>query len=171
MKQALKTAVKKGVTQMSEKNMEVNTSPDGTEEVAAEAQVTKYMIGVSDGLRYGIDAEQVETILTDHTITHMPCVPEYVRGIVNLRGQIMPVIDLRLRLGKPPKDDCIIMVVNVESETISILVDTVEKMVDIPRSAIPPTPTQSHQKLVSGMCALPDGGTMLILDCDMLLHG
>lgn len=158
---------------MDENTMAANMIPEEgpAEESAAEAQTTKYMIGVSDGLRYGIDAEQVETILTDHTITHMPCVPEYIRGIVNLRGQIMPVIDLRLRLGKPPKDDCIIMVVNVESEAISILVDTVEKMVDIPKSAIHPMPTQSHQKLVSGMCSLPEGGTMLILDCDLLLHG
>ena len=158
---------------MSEKTMAVNESLEAVnpENTAAEAQTTKYMIGISDGLRYGIDAAQVETILTDHTLTHMPCVPEYVRGIVNLRGQIMPVIDLRLRLGKPPKDDCIIMVVNVESEAISILVDSVEKMVDIPKSAILPMPTQSHQKLVSGMCSLPEGGTLLILDCDLLLHG
>ncbi len=158
---------------MSEKTMAVNESLEAVnpENTAIEAQTTKYMIGISDGLRYGIDAEQVETILTDHTITHMPCVPEYVRGIVNLRGQIMPVIDLRLRLGKPPKDDCIIMVVNVESEAISILVDSVEKMVDVPKSAILPMPTQSHQKLVSGMCSLPEGGTLLILDCDLLLHG
>ena len=158
---------------MSEKTMAVNESLEAVnpENTAIEAQTTKYMIGISDGLRYGIDAEQVETILTDHTITHLPCVPEYVRGIVNLRGQIMPVIDLRLRLGKPPKDDCIIMVVNVESEAISILVDSVEKMVDVPKSAILPMPTQSHQKLVSGMCSLPEGGTLLILDCDLLLHG
>ena len=158
---------------MSEKTMAVNESLEAVnpENTAIEAQTTKYMIGISDGLRYGIDAEQVETILTDHTITHMPCVPEYVRGIVNLRGQIMPVIDLRLRLGKPPKDDCIIMVVNVESEAISILVDSVEKMVDVPKSAILPMPTQSQQKLVSGMCSLPEGGTLLILDCDLLLHG
>ena len=45
-------------------------------------------------------------------------------------------------------------------------------MVDIPKGAILPVPTQqSNQKLVSGMCSLPGGGTMLILDCDMLLHG
>ena len=110
------------------------------------------MIGISDGLRYGIDAEKVETILTDHTITHMPCVPEYVRGIVNLRGQILPVIDLRLRLGKPPKDGCIIMVVNVGSESVSILVDSVEKMVAVPHSIISPCPPRTIRRL-SPACA------------------
>ena len=124
-----------------------------------EVQATKYLICLSDGLRYGLDAEQVVEIITDHTITP-------------LRGQIIPVIDLRLRLGKMPQEDCCIMVVNVENESISILVDGVEKMVDIPKGAILPVPTQqSNQKLVSGMCSLPGGGTMLILDCDMLLHG
>ena len=137
-----------------------------------EVQATKYLICLSDGLRYGLDAEQVVEIITDHTITPLPCVPGYVRGVINLRGQIIPVIDLRLRLGKPPKDGCIIMVVNVGSESVSILVDSVEKMVAVPHSIILPMPTQqSNQKLVSGMCSLPGGGTMLILDCDMLLHG
>ena len=142
----------------------------GLEDGVVEIQTTKYMIGISDGLRYGIDAEKVETIATDHVIAPVPCVPSYIRGVVNLRGQIIPVIDLRLRLGKPPQDECILMVVNVENDTISILVDSVEKMVDIPQSAILPVPTQNHQKLVSGMCSLPEGGTMLILDCDLLLH-
>ena len=71
-----------------------------------------------------------------------------------------------------PQDDCCIMVVNVDNEPISILVDGVEKMVDVPKGSILPVPTQqSTQKLVSGMCSLPGGGTMLILDCDLLLHG
>lgn len=138
---------------------------------AIEVQMIKYLTCLSDGLRYGLDAEQVVEILTDHTITPLPCVPNYVQGVINLRGQIIPVIDLRLRLGKMPQDDHCIMVVNVDNEQISILVDGVEKMVDVAKSAILPVPTQSSQKMVSGMCSLPDGGTMLILDCDMLLHG
>ena len=145
------------------------TDADGK---AIEVQMTKYLICLSDGLRYGLDAEQVVEIITDHTITPLPCVPSYVRGVINLRGQIIPVIDLRLRLGKMPQEECCIMVVNVDNEVISILVDGVEKMVDISRGAILPVPTQqSAMKLVSGMCSLPGGNTMLILDCDLLLHG
>ena len=147
------------------------TAAAGVTDEDLESQSTRYMIGISDGLRYGIDAEKVETILTDHTITHMPCVPEYVRGIVNLRGQILPVIDLRLRLGKPQADENCIMVVNVGSDCMGILVDGVDKMVDVLQSSILPMPTQNPQKLISGMCSLPEGGTLLILDCDLLLHG
>ena len=159
---------------MTEQNVLLeDTRPGaGSGGTAAEMQATKYLICLSDGLRYGLDAEQVVEIITDHTITPLPCVPGYVQGVINLRGQIIPVIDLRLRLGKMPQDDCCIMVVNVDNEPISILVDGVEKMVDVPKGSILPGPTQqSTQKLVSGMCSLPGGGTMLILDCDLLLHG
>ena len=159
---------------MTEQNVLLeDTRPGaGSGGTAAEMQATKYLICLSDGLRYGLDAEQVVEIITDHTITPLPCVPGYVQGIINLRGQIIPVIDLRLRLGKMPQDDCCIMVVNVDNEPISILVDGVEKMVDVPKGSILPGPAQqSTQKLVSGMCSLPGGGTMLILDCDLLLHG
>ena len=146
-------------------------APPATDDVTAEAQASKYLICISDGLLYGVDAEQVETIITDHTITRLPRVPHYVRGIINLRGQIIPIIDIRLRLGKPEAGENCIMVVNVDNNCVGILVDGVEKMVDIPRDTILPMPTQNPQKLISGMCSLAEGGTMLILDCSLLLHG
>ena len=159
------------MSETMEKNLSITPASPNLDDEEQKVQSTDYMIGVSDSLRYGIDAEKVETILTDYTITHMPCVPSYVRGIMNLRGQIVPIIDLRLRLGKMPADECIIMVVRLESESVGILVDSVEKMVSIPQNIILPMPTQNAQKLVSGMCSLPEGGTLLILDCDLLLRG
>ena len=140
------------------------------EEAAPKLQTNKYLICISEGLLYGIDAEQVETIITDHTITRLPRVPHYVRGIINLRGQIIPIIDIRLRLGKPHAEESCIIVVNIGSDCMGILVDGVDKMVDVSRDSILPMPTQNPQKLISGMCSLPDGGTLLILDCGLLLH-
>ena len=140
------------------------------EDSAAEAQTNKYLICISDGLFYGVDAEKVETIITDHTITRLPRVPHYVRGIINLRGQIIPIIDIRLRLGKPQADESCIVVVNEGSDSMGLLVDGVDKMVDVNRSSILPMPTQNPQKLISGMCSLTDGKTLLILDCSLLLH-
>ena len=140
------------------------------EEAAPKLQTNKYLICISEGLLYGIDAEQVETIITDHTITRLPRVPHYVRGIINLRGQIIPIIDIRLRLGKPQAEESCIIVVNIGSDCMGILVDGVDKMVDVRRDSILPMPTQNPQKLISGMCSLPDGGTLLILDCGLLLH-
>ena len=124
-------------------------APIVPEEAAAEIQTNKYLICISDGLLYGVDAEQVETIITDHTITRLPRVP---------------------RLGKPEADESCIMVVNVGSDCIGILVDGVDKMVDVLPGSILPMPTQNPQKLISGMCSLPDGKTLLILDCGLLLH-
>ncbi len=144
---------------------------DGTLDAAAvEALTDQYLICISDSLFYGVDAEKVETIITDHTITRLPRVPHYVRGIINLRGQIIPVIDIRLRLGKPEAEENCIVVVNEGTDCIGILVDGVDKMVDIRRDFILPMPTQNPQKLISGMCSLLDGETLLILDCGLLLH-
>ena len=158
---------------MAEENLMFARETDeaaAADDNAAEALTDKYLICISDGLFYGVDAEQVETIITDHSITRLPRVPHYVRGIINLRGQIIPIIDIRLRLGKPEADENCIMVVNIGSDCMGILVDGVDKMVEIHRDSILPMPTQNPQKLISGMCSLPDGGTLLILDCGLLLH-
>ena len=159
---------------MSEENVLFarETEPDAAAaEGAPEILTDKYLIFVSDNLFYGIDAEQVVELITEHSITRLPRVPHYVRGIINLRGQIIPIIDIRLRLGKPEAGENCIMVVNVDNNCVGILVDGVEKMVDIPRDTILPMPTQNPQKLISGMCSLPEGKTLLILDCSLLLHG
>ena len=159
---------------MSEENVLFarETEPDAAAaEGAPEILTDKYLIFVSDNLFYGIDAEQVVELITEHSITRLPRVPHYVRGIINLRGQTIPIIDIRLRLGKPEAGENCIMVVNVDNNCVGILVDGVEKMVDIPRDPILPMPTQNPQKLISGMCSLAEGGTMLILDCSLLLHG
>ena len=142
---------------------------DYTEQVP-EIQTEKYLIFSSDGLMYGIKAEQVKDIITDYAITYVPHVPNYVKGVINLRGQIIPMVDIRLRLGKLPKDNFCGIVVDVDGNMVGILVDMVEQMVDVPLDAILPVPTSSGQIMVSGMCTLPDGNTMLELDCELLLH-
>ncbi|MBD5162707.1 MAG: chemotaxis protein CheW [Oscillibacter sp.] len=154
-----------------EKELFENNPVGSLDDIAVEALTDKYLICISDGLFYGVDAEKVETIITDHLITRLPRVPHYVRGIINLRGQIVPVIDIRLRLGKPEAEENCIMVVNEGADCIGILVDGVDKMVEIRRDSILPMPTQNPQKLISGMCSLPDGATLLILDCGLLMHG
>ena len=135
-----------------------------------EVVTEKYMIFSSDKLMYGIKAELVKDINTDYTITYVPQVPSYVRGVINLRGQIVPIVDIRLRLGKMPQDNFCCVVVNVDGNEVGILVDMVEQMVEVPVDSILPVPTNSGQAMVSGMCTLPDGNTMLELDCELLLH-
>lgn len=131
----------------------------------------KYLIFIVDNLKIGLDAEYVVEILNNHTATYLPMMPDYIQGIFNMRGQIIPIMDIRLRLGKPMKEDgSLLIVLDYNNTQLGIQVDSVELMIDIPNGSIVPIPSQSNQKLVSGMCTLPDGsGTMLVLDCGQLM--
>lgn len=131
----------------------------------------KYLIFLTDNLKLGIDTKYVVEILNDHSATYLPMTPDYIRGVFNMRGQIIPVLDIRLRLGKPATEkDALLVVLNYDNTQIGILVDAVDQMTEIPNECILPMPSQSAQQLVSGMCAIPDGsGTMLVLDCEQLL--
>ena len=130
----------------------------------------KYLIFMAAHLKLGVIAEDVVEILNNQIITYLPMLPEYIRGIINLRGQMVPILDIRLRLGKPEQDSLCGIVVNVDGNMVGILVDMVEQMVDVPLDSILPVPTSNGQAMVSGMCTLPDGNTMLELDCELLLH-
>lgn len=143
---------------------------DSSENDIPDVLTDKYLIFISDGLMFGVSTEHVLEIITNHVITHLPMVPDYVRGIINLRGLIIPILDIRLRLGKAACDSDCIVVVSVDGVQLGILVDTVDQMVDIPRGDLSAVPAQNSQELVSGMCSLSGGSTMLVLDCTQLLH-
>jgi purine-binding chemotaxis protein CheW len=99
--------------------------------------------------------------------------PNYVKGIINLRGQIVPIIDIRLRLGKPAIEytstTCII-VLNVDSVFIGVIVDAVEQVLDIDYSHISPVPANNREELVSGMISMPDNHVVLLLDSETLVN-
>lgn len=133
-----------------------------------------YLIFSVMDLRIGLDAEQVVEIMNDYTVTYLPMMPSYIQGIFNMRGQIIPIMNIRYRLGKPPKEgDELLIVLDYNNTQMGIQVDSVDRMLNIPNDSIVPIPSQSAQKLVNGMCTLPDGsGTMLVLDCEQLIdHG
>ena len=109
-------------------------------------------------------------IQNSYAATYLPMMPDYILGIFNMRGQIIPIMDIRLRLGKLPAEEGILIVIDYNNNQLGIQVDSVDLMLDIPNDSIVPIPSQSAQKLVSGMCTLPDGsGTMLVLDCEQLI--
>ena len=130
----------------------------------------KYLIFNTDNLKFGIDANSVVEIITNYSITFLPMLPKFVRGIFNMRGDMIPILDIRLRLGKEEREDCLIIVLNIDGTQLGLLVDSVDQMLDIPKEDILPTPINHNQKLVSGMVTLPDGsGTMMVLACEELL--
>ena len=111
----------------------------------------KYLIFNTDNLKFGIDANSVVEIITNYSITFLPMLPDFVRGIFNLRGDMIPILDIRLRLGKESKEDCLVIVLNVDGTQLGLLVDSVDQMLDIPKDDILPTPVNHTQKLVGGM--------------------
>ena len=130
----------------------------------------KYLIFMAGHLKLGVVAEDVVEILNNQVITYLPMVPEFIRGIINMRGQMIPIVDIRTRLGKPGLPESLVVVLNLGDIQLGILVDAVDQMVDIPKHDILPMPSAGGQLLVSGMCSLPDGsGTMMVLDCDQLM--
>ena len=135
----------------------------------ADDTLCKYLLFRSDALLFGAAADYVVEIITNHPITPIPLVPSYVCGIINLRGQIIPIVDIRSMLGQMPTNrDCII-ILTINGMLVGVLVDTVLRMIDLDTATLCMSPAKEHQRLVSGMCSLPDGETMLEFDCANLL--
>jgi purine-binding chemotaxis protein CheW len=90
---------------------------------------------------YGVDIAHIHTIITPQPITKVPKSPEFVKGVMNLRGRILPVIDLRNRFGLPPlevdKNKSVrIVIVDVEGLTAGLIVDAVSEVLRLSASAI-----------------------------------
>jgi len=138
---------------------------------AREADEEKYLMFRSAGILYGVQVDYVNEILTEVNVTRIPLTPEYVLGVINLRGLVPPIIDFRLLLGRMPREDSCAIMLDIDGTTIGILVDGVDQTVDIPKSSILPVPTQREEKLVCGMCTVPNSNlTMMVLDCSQLIH-
>jgi len=92
---------------------------------------------------FGVNTLYVQEILTYQEITSVPLAPDYVRGLINLRGQIVTVIDLRCRLGFEKRDDehaGMNLIVNSEEGLMSLLVDNIGNVLDIPVARLLPPP-------------------------------
>ena len=117
----------------------------------ADDTLCKYLLFRSDALLFGAAADYVVEIITNHPITPIPLVPSYVCGIINLRGQIIPIVDIRIMLGQMPTNrDCII-ILTINGMLVGVLVDTVLRMIDLDTATLCMSPAKEHQRLVSGM--------------------
>lgn len=150
---------------MSTANTEIDSNVDFP------VSTERFLTFMSDGLTIGISTDYVTEIITNHAITMIPLVPGYVKGIINLRGQIIPIIDIRLRMGKASIDytdvTCII-VLNINDTNLGIIVDSVQQVVDIDKAQISAVPTESHQELINGMISLSEHSVLLFLDQEQL---
>ncbi|WP_312637201.1 chemotaxis protein CheW [Oscillibacter sp.] len=152
-------------------NQVMSFMEDGTSARAAlTEEMDQFLVFQCDMLRVGIRVDCVVEALINQSITPLPMLPNYVCGIINLRGEVVPVISIRLRLGKPAADEQSVIVLNINGMQLGVLVDRVDQMVKLPRSSLLPMPSTNGQKLMCGMSSLPDGGTMLELDAAALLE-
>jgi len=90
---------------------------------------------------YGIPIVFIQEIIRFREITRIPRTTDYIRGVVNLRGKIVPVIDLRRRLGLPPAEETSaarIIVVQVEKNVVGLIVDAVTEVLRLPAAQIEP---------------------------------
>jgi len=123
---------------------------------------------------YGIEIKFVTEIIGIQDITEVPELPIYVRGIINLRGKIIPVIDVRLRFKKEAKeynDRTCIVVIDIKGISVGLIVDNVAEVINIDDSNIVPPPdikTGFHNRYVRGIGKVGKE-VNLLLDCDKLL--
>lgn len=123
---------------------------------------------------YGIEIRYVTEIIGIQLITEIPELPEYVKGIINLRGKIIPVMDVRLRFKKEQKDytdrTCVI-VVDIRDMSIGLIVDSVSEVMTIPKQDIvqPPQMNKGYQTRYIKNIGKVGGEVKLLLDCEMLL--
>ncbi len=107
------------------------------------AHAGKYLTFVSGNEVYGIEILRVREIIGVMSITTVPQTPDYMKGVINLRGKVIPVIDLRLKFSmqevEHTQETCVI-VVEVNNTQIGIIVDSVSEVVDISGSEIEETP-------------------------------
>jgi len=138
----------------------------------------KYLTFSLDREEYGIGLLKVKEIIGMMRITPVPQTPEYVKGVINLRGKVIPVIDLRLRFGLDYSEyndrTCIIVVdagTNSSRLHIGIVVDSVSEVINIKGSDIEDTPSFGATldiDYISGM-AKSGGSVKILLDIDKVL--
>ncbi|MEX1041018.1 MAG: chemotaxis protein CheW [Pirellulaceae bacterium] len=123
---------------------------------------------------YAITITKVQEIILMGEITRVPQTPVYIKGLINLRNTVIPIVDLRLRFGleeRPGDDETRIMVMNVSGKTIGIIVDAVNEVLRIAQeqiSAPPPTVAGLGREYLTGLVKL-DKRLLILLDIDKIL--
>ncbi len=135
-----------------------------------EIQLVVFRVGREE---YGLDIRDVREIIKMQQITEIPNAPPFVEGVINLRGQITPVVDMRRRLGSGTEleqsRDTRIVIVETERSNVGIIVDSVVGVTHVPRGDISPPPVGENE-FVRGVGKV-DGRLLILLDLHRLLEG
>lgn len=142
-----------------------------------DTQKGKYVTFKSGNEYFGLKIQYVNEIIVFQEITEMPESEDYIKGLINLRGKIIPVIDVRIRFNQEPfeyDDRTCIIVINVKSLVVGLIVEKVAEVVEIQEENILPSPSagkadKSHHQYVYGIGKVGDS-VKLLLDPDKLLN-
>ncbi len=143
-------------------------------------ETRQYLTFQLGGEVFALDVRKVREVLDYTNVTRIPKTPEFMRGVINLRGGVVPVVDLRLSFGMSPTEKtvntCIIVVeVAIEEETavIGALADSVEEVLNLEPESIQPPPrigASVRTDFIQGMGSR-ESGFVMILDIDRVFSG
>lgn len=151
-------------------------------QITQRTEQTQFLCFALAGEAYGIPILKVREIQASASITRIPKAPAYMPGVINLRGAIVPIIDLRVRFslgalaegGRP-----VMIIVEVEGRTLGMRVDAVSEVVDLDPGKIQPPPEWGNdltldREFISGLTSLPAGpegdeAMLILLNLDRLL--
>jgi len=142
------------------------------------ARAGKYLTFKLGSEEFGLEILKVQEIIQMQAITRVPRTPEFVRGVINLRGKVIPVVDLRLKFGMDHVEDtektCIV-VVQIRNATsvvvMGTIIDEVREVLDIPEASIEDTPsfgTSIDTEFILGMGKIGNN-VKILLDIDKVL--
>lgn len=148
----------------------------GEQEIQQDVHQEKYVTFKSGNEYFGLKIEYVNEIIVFQEITQIPESEDYIKGLINLRGKIIPVIDVRIRFKKEPieyNDRTCIIVINVKDTVVGLIVEKIAEVVEIKDENILPPPSigseeKSQNKYVYGIGKVGDS-VKLLLDPDKLL--
>lgn len=146
--------------------------PENMNETLEDTQKGRYLTFTLDKENYGIAIKHVTEIIGMQTITNVPELPDYIKGIINLRGKIIPVMDVRLRFKKEAKeynDRTCVIVVDINELPIGLIVDSVSEVLTIPDQDIVDPPQMNINNRYVNKIGKTGTEVKLLLDCEKLL--
>lgn len=150
---------------------------DGAASNERDTQKGKYMTFKSGNEYFGLEIQYVNEIIQLQAITAIPETEDYIKGLINLRGKVIPVVDVRLRFKQEPfeyNDRTCIIVINIKSMMVGLIVEKIAEVVEIKEDNILPPPSvgradKAQNKYVYGIGKVGDS-VKLLLDPDKLLN-
>jgi purine-binding chemotaxis protein CheW len=162
-------------TQRADAAMSARASGSAPEAAAHAGEFLTFRLGAEE---YGIDILRVQEIRSYEAPTRIANVPDFIKGVVNLRGVIVPIVDLRLKLGCPSAEYntfTVVVVLNVRGRVVGAVVDSVSDVLELQKEQIKPAPSLASSvdsNFITGIGAVKGGDAermLILMDIEALM--